>query len=177
MPSALTAKLGKIFVVYGNVHYTFPSLTAILLRVIELKEWSVTVQAGGEYLALKSLESLSSAVIRDRLCRREFISELRGANLVIGHAGWGFIEESLNNDIFPLVVPRRATLKEHVNDHQVDFVEKYKEAGIFEVLNSHVDMTSCYLKNMLGRRPSRKHIIDNARLIEDLLIYMQKGGR
>lgn len=51
------------------------------------------------------------------------------ASLVIAHAGIGVIMECLKCDTPLLVIPRRADLGEHVNDHQISTAEKFEALG------------------------------------------------
>jgi len=51
------------------------------------------------------------------------------ASLVIAHAGIGVIMECIKCDTPLLVIPRRAELGEHVNDHQISTAEKFESLG------------------------------------------------
>lgn len=66
---------------------------------------------------------------------REFIEpaehrqRLQSASLVIGHAGMGTIISALELGVPVLVMPRRAELREHRNDHQVATARRFEELG------------------------------------------------
>lgn len=51
------------------------------------------------------------------------------ASLVIAHAGIGVIIQALDSGTPLLVLPRQATLGEHVNDHQISTAERFEQLG------------------------------------------------
>jgi UDP-N-acetylglucosamine transferase subunit ALG13 len=52
------------------------------------------------------------------------------ARVIVTHGGVGSILMALSAGKSPIVMPRRAALREAVDDHQVDFVEHLAKAGI-----------------------------------------------
>lgn len=60
----------------------------------------------------------------------EFDECARSAEVVITHAGVGTLMHLLEMGIFPVVVPRRAQRKEHVDDHQVQIAGLLKSHDI-----------------------------------------------
>ncbi len=54
---------------------------------------------------------------------------MREADLVISHGGVGSILLTLEVGTIPLVVPRQSGLREHVDNHQIEFVKKMEEQG------------------------------------------------
>jgi UDP-N-acetylglucosamine transferase subunit ALG13 len=52
---------------------------------------------------------------------------MRGADVVITHGGPSSFIEAMAAGKVPVVVPRKGSLGEHVNDHQVDFVRQVAE--------------------------------------------------
>jgi UDP-N-acetylglucosamine transferase subunit ALG13 len=59
----------------------------------------------------------------------EMLSHFRSADTVITHAGVGSILCASREGHVPLVVPRRADLGEHVDDHQVELTRKLAARG------------------------------------------------
>ena len=49
--------------------------------------------------------------------------------LVILHAGAGSVIQAIHAGKFPLVMPRRADLGEHVDDHQLEFAQELSDLG------------------------------------------------
>jgi UDP-N-acetylglucosamine transferase subunit ALG13 len=54
----------------------------------------------------------------------------RGAEVLIGHGGSGFVSLALRCGRTPLVLPRRAARGEHVDDHQVRMLDELERAGL-----------------------------------------------
>ncbi|MGO4509322.1 hypothetical protein CT676_17520 [Bradyrhizobium sp. MOS001] len=63
----------------------------------------------------------------------EFRRRVESASLVIAHAGMGSIITALELGKRILVMPRRASLGEHRNDHQVATATRFSEQGRIEV--------------------------------------------
>ena len=61
--------------------------------------------------------------------KEQFDKRVQEASLVIAHAGIGVIMQALESKTPLLVLPRRAELGEHVNDHQVSTAEKFESLG------------------------------------------------
>lgn len=51
----------------------------------------------------------------------EFAHHIKTAQLLILHAGAGSVIHALETGKYPVIMPRRADLGEHVNDHQIEF--------------------------------------------------------
>lgn len=71
-----------------------------------------------------------------RFCRYEKLlsfdnmtTKAREARIVITHGGPGSIMTALYNGKIPIVVPRRKSCAEHVDDHQVRFVKQLEDRG------------------------------------------------
>ncbi len=59
----------------------------------------------------------------------EFLKRVEAASLVISHAGMGSIITALELGKRIIVMPRRASLGEHRNDHQVATAKRFAEQG------------------------------------------------
>ena len=60
---------------------------------------------------------------------REFREKVESASVLIAHAGIGSILTALEFRKPILIMPRRAELKEHRNDHQVATAKRFEELG------------------------------------------------
>ncbi|GAB4140439.1 MAG: hypothetical protein Fur0037_06990 [Planctomycetota bacterium] len=94
-----------------------------LVRAVD--DWAVArgrgdlfFQVGAGGTAARSGESA------ERLSPAEFRERLRGADLVVGHAGTGTILSALEFDRPLLMLPRRADLGETRTDHQMSTVRR-----------------------------------------------------
>lgn len=81
----------------------------------------------------------------ERFLEPDKFSEIcRQSELIIGHAGMGSIITALEYGKPLLVVPRRASLGEHRNDHQLSTVERFRGLA-----NVHVAMDEIALVDKL----------------------------
>jgi exopolysaccharide biosynthesis glucuronosyltransferase PssE len=72
----------------------------------------------------------------------EFRKRVESASLVIAHAGMGSIITALELGKRILVMPRRASLGEHRNDHQVATAKRFAEQGRIEVAFNEQELAS-----------------------------------
>ncbi len=59
----------------------------------------------------------------------EYDRRIRDAHVVVAHAGVGVIIQALQSNTPLLVLPRQASLGEHVNDHQISTARRFEELG------------------------------------------------
>lgn len=67
---------------------------------------------------------------------------MRNADVVVTHGGVGTILDCLDMGKRPVIVPRRVSRGEHVDDHQLDFAHEIRGAGlgaVFEALDLTAD--------------------------------------
>jgi len=76
------------------------------------------------------------------------------ADLVITHGGVGSIITSLEKSKKVIAVPRLKKYKEHVNDHQIDIIKSFGEAGYIIGLNN-VEELSDALKKVQDFEPKQ----------------------
>lgn len=145
----------SIFVVYGNMDRDFLSLSKMVCDFNELG-YKLTVQYG--YSNINCLTYLENAFA---FCdENEFRSLVSSHDLVLSHAGVGVISAVLANNKMPIVVPRRASLNEHINDHQVDFVDHFKKDNIFIQVDGAGQFLEVIQSGMYLNKPSRTFITD-----------------
>jgi UDP-N-acetylglucosamine transferase subunit ALG13 len=77
------------------------------------------------------------------LARDEFERRVAEARHVITHAGEGSVISVLRSGKTPIVVARRSSLGEHVNDHQVQLTTEFRALGLAEVGETVEDLLVC----------------------------------
>ena len=60
----------------------------------------------------------------------EMARRLRETPVVVAHAGVGILMSSLRQGRRPVVVPRRAEFGAHVDDHQLQIIEMFRESNL-----------------------------------------------
>ena len=100
----------------------------------------VVVQAGFTKYNSKDME------IFDLIDRDKFNKLISDCDLLITHGGVGSILTGLKNNKKVIVCPRLSKYKEHMNDHQVQIVSRFYEAGYILKFEEEDD-----LKNILSK--------------------------
>ena len=108
----------------------------------------------------------------------EMLQLVRQARIVITHGGPSSFLMAIRNDKVPIVVPRTASFREHINDHQVRFCEAVlSESPSFLLVKNIADLADT-LENydVLCTQCSAKALNHNAafnegiqRIVEELL--------
>lgn len=83
----------------------------------------VIVQAGFTKYQSKDME------IFDLLDRDKFTELIKECDLLITHGGVGSILNGLSNNKKVIVCPRLFKYQEHMNDHQIQIVERFEDEG------------------------------------------------
>lgn len=77
---------------------------------------------------------------KDFLDQDEFMQCLREARLVVAHAGMGTIISALEMEKPILVIPRKSSLGEHRNDHQLATAKRFSALGFVEVVHDEQEL-------------------------------------
>ncbi|GAB4174045.1 MAG: hypothetical protein OHK0018_16690 [Erythrobacter tepidarius] len=111
------------FVTVGNAHQPFQRLLDAVAAVAPQLPQPVIVQYGhGQFPA-------SGCDARTFIPMDEFERLVMRSELLICHAGAGSILHALRAGKVPVIMPRRAVLGEHVDDHQMENAEALARAG------------------------------------------------
>lgn len=115
----------KILVTLGTQDKPFTRLLEEIDRQVELGNINgdVTVQAGFTKYSSKNME------IFDLVDRDKFSELINDCDLLITHGGVGSILTGLKNKKKVIAVPRLSKYGEHVNDHQIQIIERFSEMG------------------------------------------------
>lgn len=122
----------KIFVILGSQRFQFNRLLIELDRLPKDK-YSIFAQIGYSNYKPKNYEYI------DFLSREDFLKRIQDSQLVITHAGTGAIISALNLKKIVLAIPRLKKYKEHVDNHQLEILNTFKEknyiSGVVEIDN------------------------------------------
>ena len=125
-----------IFVTLGTQDKTFPRLLKAIDKEItkgNIKE-KVIVQAGFTKYESPNME------IFDLLDKDDFDKYIKECDLLITHGGVGAIVTGLKNNKKVIACPRLAKYKEHMNDHQKQIIDRFKENGYILAYNENDDL-------------------------------------
>jgi UDP-N-acetylglucosamine transferase subunit ALG13 len=100
------------------------------------------------------------------LSRPELEAAVGSAAVVVCHGGAGIIASALAAGRRPIVIPRRAALGEHVDDHQYQLTRKLAEWGLVVVVEDRLteaDVESAQaplrVPSELRRRPAAAQVL------------------
>jgi UDP-N-acetylglucosamine transferase subunit ALG13 len=115
-----------IFVTVGTHDAPFDRLLQAI-DALELDE-ELIVQHGPSSI----LPSRAHCV--DYLAFDDLVDHVRRARIVVAHAGVGTVLVVLASHKRPVVVPRLHSFREHVDDHQLDFARRVRDAGLVQLV-------------------------------------------
>jgi len=114
-----------ILVLLGTQDKPFTSLLDAIQK--EINNGSITdrvvVQAGHTNYESNEME------IFDLLPKDVYDETIKEAKLIICHGGVSSIFDGIKNNIPVIATPRLLSRGEHVNDHQLEIIEKFAEEG------------------------------------------------
>lgn len=157
-----------IFVALGTQDKPFNRLINEIDRLVHknvIKE-EVIVQAGSTKYSGVKLNVFSL------LPMDEFNDYLNNANFIICHAGYGILSTSVSAGKKVIAVPRLKKYGEHTNDHQLQILHQYADAGYIkavvdiakleeEINNINNFIPNEYYVNFLNLQKLIKNYIDN----------------
>ena len=95
-------------------------------------EWAV--QTGSAHVEFSDAKACAAYFPHDELARWNMWSDA-----VMTHASPGAVFDALNARSQPIIVPRRQSLREHVNDHQVGFAHRLEALGLAWIVSDEVE--------------------------------------
>jgi UDP-N-acetylglucosamine transferase subunit ALG13 len=118
----------------------------------------------------------------DYLGYDEMEDATRQALAVVTHGGPGSIMLSSAFGRRPIVVPRRAALGEHVDDHQVVFCRRLAAQGAIDLAESEGRLGELLSRAVAtgqagGEAPRRGHVEETVRRVQHLVEDLVAGGR
>jgi UDP-N-acetylglucosamine--N-acetylmuramyl-(pentapeptide) pyrophosphoryl-undecaprenol N-acetylglucosamine transferase len=140
--------IGKVVVSLGSYKgFGFPLLIERLLELLP---------ADAEVLWQTGETDVSSFPIEGRAAipERELTAAMAAADLVVAHAGVGAALAAFEVGKCPLLVPRRHSRGEHVDDHQIEIAAELSRRGI-AVFAEAPELDRTHLAAAAARRVSR----------------------
>ena len=142
-----------ILVILGTQDKTFPRLLDAVQKQIDIgnisKKEKIIVQSGSTQYNSKDMKIL------DYIDIEEFDKLIEEADLIISHAGVGTIITALNKGKKVIAAARLQKYGEHVNDHQKQILENFKNEGYilaleeFDKLNDLIEQSKEFIPKKL----------------------------
>ena len=132
-----------IFITVGTQKFQFNRLLIMIDDLIKEEVIDDTVMAQAGYSAYSPKNYYSFKFKSEN----EINTLMEKADIVITHSGIGSITTALKLQKKVIVVPRLKKYKEHVDNHQLEIADAYKEKGYIVVAHNKNELTSI-LKNI-----------------------------
>lgn len=151
-----------IFVTLGSQKFQFNRMLVEIDRLIEKGKITdeVFAQIGASDYKPKNFK------YKDFLTQDEFKDYMKNANLVITHAGTGAIVTALKNDKLVIAIPRLARFGEHVDNHQIQIIDEFKELNFIEPVYE-IEQLSDALE-LVKKNKYNKYISNTKNIIRDI---------
>jgi beta-1,4-N-acetylglucosaminyltransferase len=108
----------------------------------------------------------------------DFEQRISAAELLILHAGAGSVIHAIRAGKTPVVMPRRASLGEHVDDHQLEFARQLEKAGKILVAHDVATLASSAAMALQRQRiPSPGGTTDEPPLIGKVRAVLHQDAR
>lgn len=156
-----------IFVTLGSQKFQFNRMLVEIDRLIDEGEIidEVFAQIGASDYKPKNFE------YKDFLTQDEFKDYMKKADLVITHAGTGAIVTALKNDKLVIAIPRLARFGEHVDDHQIQLIDEFKELNFIEPVYE-IDQLGEALE-LVKKNKYNKYISNTKTIINDIEKFIE----
>ena len=121
------------FIVFGNARRNFPRMVDAIRKVGGALPGPVWIQAGCN--AALFAEDSHRYEVFEYCSIQKFEEYVRRARLIICHGGVGVITAAIREGKRPAVFVRRASLGEHIDDHQSEWAMEIEKKGAAAVVS------------------------------------------
>ena len=157
-----------IFVTVGSQKFQFNRLLKEIDKLIEdkiIKE-DVYAQIGVSDYIPKNYKYTKF------LTSDEFNKYLHNCDMVITHAGTGVIVNAVTLEKKVIAIPRLEKYKEHVDDHQIQLIDEFKELNFIEPCYKTEDLKIA-IKNAKNKKYN-KYVSNTDKIIESIEEFIEK---
>ncbi len=142
-------EIRKVVVTLGTSRFGFPRLITALRTVLPSSA-EVTWQLGSTLPGEPGIQA------RDQMSQDDLAAAMGEADLVIAHAGVGTALQAMGAGHCPVLVPRRADMGEHVDNHQFQVAAELSNSGLATFLEPE-EISFDVLVKASGRRITPRH--------------------
>ena len=156
-----------IFVTLGSQKFQFNRMLVEIDKLIE--EGKITDEVFAQIGA--SDYKPRKFKYKDFLTQDEFKDYMKNANLAITHAGTGAIVTALKNDKLVIAIPRLAKYGEHVDDHQIQLIDEFKELNFIEPVYEIEQLGEAL--ELVKKNKYNKYISNTKTIINDIEKFIE----
>lgn len=125
-----------IFIALGTQKFQLNRLLMEIDQLIEEKKINDEVYAQIGH----SIYKPNNFQVVDFLSPKDYEDNINKCSVFITHGGVGSITSAMSKDKKIIVYPRLEKFNEHIDDHQLQIANKYKELGLVTVANNKLEL-------------------------------------
>ena len=103
----------------------------------------------------------------------EFNKLLDESTIVITHAGTGVIVNAVKKEKKIIAIPRLAKYNEHVDDHQIQLIDEFRELNFIEPCYESSDLKNAIQK--VKKKKYNKYISNTYKILESIEEFIEKN--
>lgn len=151
-----------IFLTVGSQKFQFNRLLEAVDKLIEKKKLKdeVYAQIGASDYKPKNYKYV------DFMTQEEFESKMDEADMIITHAGTGVIVNAVKKEKKVIALPRLAKYGEHVDNHQIQLINEFKELNFIEPVYDVEKLENAI--NIAKKKKYNKYISNTDTIIESI---------
>ena len=151
-----------IFISVGSQKFQFNRLLAEIDRLIENNTITdkVFAQIGNSDYKPRNYKYV------DFVTQDDFNKLIEKSDIIITHGGTGVIINSIKKGKTVIAIPRLSKDKEHVDDHQIQLINEFKELNLIEAIHE-VDELEKAIKKIKEKRYN-KYISNTSKIVESI---------
>ncbi len=158
------------FITFGNVHKKFPRMAQLVIDNHNLLPKPIVIQAGPN---IEQFENFNYKVFK--YCEiNEFNEYISNSSLIISHAGVGAVSTSIRYMKKPVIIPREKRYDEHINDHQLHFVEHFINTGIFFAIKNEYELMEIIKSGNYLQKPMSNELGNFSKLANQIKIIIME---
>jgi len=157
-----------IFVTVGSQKFQFNRLLKEIDRLIDNKVITTDVFA---QIGVSDYKPKNYSY-KDFITQDEFKEYINKCEFVITHAGTGAIITALKNNKKVIAIPRLSKYDEHVDDHQIQLIDEFKELSLIEPVYEIKELENA-IKNISNKEYS-KYKSNTDKIIKDIEKYINQ---
>lgn len=132
-----------VSVFLGTQDKSFKRIIDYILRLKEedfLKDQKIIIQMGQTKYDFKNLDKKYNIEFFDFKPEEEINKIIEKSDFVISHSGVGLLMSAIKMHKKVIIIPRLKKYKEHVNDHQVQIAENFKDENYGIVASNYKEL-------------------------------------
>jgi len=156
-----------IFVTLGSQKFQFNRLLKELDRLLEEKliDEEIFAQIGASDYKPRNYK------YKQFIDRDEFKKMMDKSDIIIAHGGTGAIITAVKKDKKVIAIPRLAKYEEHVDDHQIQLVDEFKELNLIYPVYDEKDLEKAIKE--IREKEYNKYISNTQTIIDDIENFIE----